>query len=250
MIIFRYPPVYMFTILIPTHNEENRIEETLEALFFFLSKHYRKVDFEVIIVDDGSDRTSHKVKEFGKDGGRIRFYHFPERLGKGAALMAGFRRARGSVIITYDADGAIPPREIPKMLEELRKFDLVIGSRSHPQSDIYGKVPFRRRIASLSFNTLVNLLFGLNVKDTQCGFKGIRISAVKKLLPLLKLKGFEWDVELIAKAKRHGFSISEIGIEWHHKKEGKVKVGDTINMLRGILRLKAEMLGLDSSKGG
>ena len=234
----------MFTILIPTHNEESRIEETLEALFFFLLKHYRKNDFEVVIVDDGSDRTGQKVQAFGKDEGRIRFYHFPERLGKGAALMAGLRRARGHVIITYDADGAIPAREIPKMLRELQKFDLVIGSRMHPQSDIYGRIPIRRRLASISFNALVNILFGLNIKDTQCGFKGIRISAVKKLLPLMKLRGFEWDVELIAKAKKHGFSISEIGIEWHHKKEGKVKFGDTVKMLRGVLKLKMEMAGI------
>ncbi|MFH1750327.1 MAG: glycosyltransferase [Candidatus Micrarchaeota archaeon] len=239
MVVF---PIDMFTILIPTHNEENRIEETLEALFFYLLKHYRKTDFEVVIIDDGKDRTAEKVQDFGKDQGRIRFYHFPERLGKGAALMAGFRRARGHAIITYDADGAIPPREMPRMLEELRKFDLVIGSRAHRKSDIYGRIPLRRRIASLTFNSLVNLLFGLGIKDTQCGFKGIRVSAVKKLLPLLKLRGFEWDVELLAKARRHGFSVSEIGIEWHHKKEGKVKITDTARMLAGVLKLKVEMM--------
>ncbi len=235
----------MFTILIPTHNEENRIEETLEALFYYLTKHYRKTEFEVLIIDDGSDRTQQKVKEFRSGTGKIRIFHFPHRLGKGGALMEGFKHSKGDLIITYDADGAIPPREIPKMLFELKKCDLVIGSRSHPDSDIYGKVPLRRRLASYSFNALVNLLFNLDIRDTQCGFKGIRKGVAMKLIPLMRLRGFEWDVELLAKAKRHGMRITEIGIEWHHKKEGKVKLSDTTKMLSGILKLKAEMLRLD-----
>ncbi|MFH1257421.1 MAG: dolichyl-phosphate beta-glucosyltransferase [Candidatus Micrarchaeota archaeon] len=233
----------MFTLLIPTHNEENRIEETLEALFFFLHKHFRKREYEVLVVDDGSDRTAQKVREFESREHSLRLRHFPKRLGKGGALMEGFKLARGKEIITYDADGAIPAREIPKMLHELEKCELVIGSRAHPDSDIYGKVPLRRRFASYSFNTLVNLLFGLGIRDTQCGFKGIGKEAAMELLPLMKLRDFEWDVELIVKAKRKGFKIREIGIEWHHKKEGKVKIGDTTRMLRGVLKLKAELMG-------
>ncbi|MFH0971946.1 MAG: dolichyl-phosphate beta-glucosyltransferase [Candidatus Micrarchaeota archaeon] len=239
----------MFTLLIPTHNEENRIGETIEALFYYLTKHYQKKEFEVLIIDDGSDRTQQKVREFQSGIGKIRLFHFPHRLGKGGALMEGFKKAKGEFIITYDADGAIPPREIPKMLAELKKFDLVIGSRSHPDSDIYGRVPLRRRFASFSFNTLVNLLFNLRIRDTQCGFKGIRKKAAMKLVPLMNLNGFEWDVELLAKAKRHGMLIREIGIEWHHKKEGKVKFSDTAKMLAGIMRLKAEMMGLTPPRG-
>ncbi|MEK6954488.1 MAG: glycosyltransferase [Candidatus Micrarchaeota archaeon] len=233
----------MFTMLIPTHNEENRIEETLEALFFFLEKSYKRGEYEVLVIDDGLDRTAQKVGQFRSGEGKIRICHYPKRLGKGGGLMEGFRLAKGDPIITYDADGAIPPREIPKMLSELEKYDLVIGSRAHKNSDIYGKIPLRRKLASRSFNALVNLLFNLKINDTQCGFKGIRKKAAKKLLPLIKLKGFEWDVELIAKAKKHGFAISEIGIEWHHKKEGKVKFSDTARMLGGILNLKLEMMG-------
>lgn len=232
----------MFSIIIPTHNEENRIEATLEALYFFLDKNYGKKEYEVIIIDDGSDRTNQKVAEFRNGEHGINFHHYKERLGKGAALMEGFKKAKGKFIITYDADGAIPPKEIPKLLVELENFDLVIGSRRHAGSDIYGKVPYRRRLASYSFNTLVNLLFDLKIKDTQCGFKGLRKSLAVKLVPLMKLRGFEWDVELLAKAKHHGFKIAEIGIEWHHKKEGKVKISDTARMLSGIIKLKMEMM--------
>ncbi|MEK6842990.1 MAG: glycosyltransferase [Candidatus Micrarchaeota archaeon] len=234
----------MFTILIPTHNEENRILETLEALFYYLEKHYKKKEYEVLIIDDGNDRTENEVKAFSKEGHRIRLHHFKKRMGKGAALMRGFGLARGKNIITYDADGAIPPKEIPRMLEELKTSDLVIGSRKLKSSDIYGRIPLRRRMASLSFNAFVNLLFGLNIKDTQCGFKGIRRMATHRLVPMMKLKGFEWDVELLVKAKKRGLTIKEVGIEWHHKKEGKVKVGDTLKMLHGMLKLKAEIMGI------
>jgi glycosyltransferase involved in cell wall biosynthesis len=234
----------MFSIIIPTHNEENRIEATLEGLFFFLDRHYKKKEFEVIIIDDGSDRTKEKILEFRNGAHEIKFFHYPVRMGKGAALMEGFKKANGKFVITYDADGAIPPKEIPKLLSELEKYDIVIGSRHIKSSDIYGRIPIRRRFASFSFNTLVNLLFSLKIRDTQCGFKGIRKAAARKLVPLMKLKGFEWDVELLVKAKHHGFKIAEIGIEWHHKKEGKVKISDTAKMLSGILKLKAEMMGI------
>ena len=200
----------MFTLLIPTHNEENRIGETLEALFFYLHRHHRKSEYEVLVVDDGNDRTSQKVGEFMSVEHSLRLRHFPKRMGKGGALMKGFALAKGDVIITYDADGAIPAREIPKMLLELKKYDLVIGSRSHPDSDIYGKVPLRRRLASYSFNTLVNLLFGLGIGDTQCGLRAYSEHAFS--LINTTLDRYEFDTEVLHDIKRYDLRFVEVPI--------------------------------------
>jgi len=109
-------------------------------------------------------------------------------------------------------------------------------------SKIFGRIPLKRRLASKGFNFLVNLLFGIGAKDTQCGFKGLRKSAFEKLKGKFMLGGFEWDVELLARAKKQGMKMKEVGIEWHHKKEGKVKVTDTIGMLLGLLKLRIGML--------
>ncbi len=230
----------MLSVIIPTHNEEKRVKATLEALLKFLLK-LRK-PFELIVVDDGEDRTLYTVAEFVHDKrNHLRLLHFNERLGKGGALVKGIREAKGEDIITYDADGAVPPKEIPRMLHALEKYDVVIGSRALEKAVIVGRVPLRRRFASRSFNVLVNLLFRLGVRDTQCGFKGMKRKKVLSLLPQFKRRGFEWDVELLVKAKRAGLSIHEIPVEWRHKKEGKVVLRDVARMLKGVLALKKEI---------
>ena len=232
-----------FSIIIPPHNEENRIGDTLEQLSHFLRKNYRKNEFEIIIIDDGKDRTEEIAERFKREEGNgIRLIHFEKRLGKGKALLEGMEKAKGECLITYDADGATPASEIPKMLRELKNNDIVIGSRMMCDSKIFGRVPLKRRLASKGFNFLGKLLFGIGAKDTQCGFKGIRKSAFEKLKGKFVLGGFEWDVELLARAKKNGMKMREIGIEWHHKKEGKVKVTDTLGMLLGLLKLRMGML--------
>ena len=231
----------MFSVIIPTHNEESRIAATLKELLAFLKGKYPG-KFEIIIVDDGLDGTVGAVKRFSqKKENRISIMHFPKRLGKGGALVRGMARARGSELIIYDADAATPPKEIPRMLTGLKRAELVIGSRAMEGSKVLSETPRRRKAASKAFNILVNALFGFHIRDTQCGFKGIRRAAAKKLLPSLRLTGFEWDVELIVRAVRAGYKVEEMPIEWKNKKEGKVNPRDTIEMLKGIVSLKREL---------
>ncbi|MBU1197139.1 glycosyltransferase [Candidatus Micrarchaeota archaeon] len=230
----------MFSIVIPTHNEEKRIHDTLEKLLKFLHR-FRK-PYEIIIVDDGHDRTLDIVSEFVHvKRNHVQLLRFNHRQGKGKALVEGMKKAKGDAIITYDADGAAPPKEIPKLLKELKRSDVVIGSRALEHAVIVGTVPNRRRIASKSFNTLIDFLFQLGVKDTQCGFKGIKRNKILPLLNQFKQHGFEWDVELLLRAKKAGLRIKEIPIEWHHKKEGKVVYRDVMRMLKGVVKLKREM---------
>lgn len=230
----------MFSILIPTHNEEKRVRKTLNNLLAFLHG-YRK-PFEIVVVDDGKDATRQIVGEYARvRSNHLRLFHFPHRMGKGGALVVAMRKARGEFLVTYDADGAVPPKEIPRMLEALKKCDVVVGSRALENAVIVGDVPPQRRFASRSFNFLVNRLFRLGIKDTQCGFKGFRHRKITPLLASFHCRGFEWDVEVLAKAKRAGLSLKEIPVEWHHKKEGKVVVRDVARMLHGIMKLKKEL---------
>lgn len=231
----------MFSIIIPTHDEEKRVFSTLAQLLSFLRTNY-KGKFEVIVIDDGSDSTAAIARKFASNKkNRVCVHHFNRRLGKGGAIMQGLRKARGDLVVTYDADAAVPPREIPKMLDALRYSDVVVGSRAIENAVIVGRIPFRRRFASKSFNLLVNFLFRLGVKDTQCGFKGLRRKRILPLLPQFRRHGFEWDVELLVKARRAGLRIREIPVEWHHKKEGKVVLRDVARMLKGVLALKREI---------
>ncbi|MCX6768071.1 MAG: glycosyltransferase [Candidatus Micrarchaeota archaeon] len=224
----------MLSIIVPTHNEEKRIRATLLAVAGFLEK--KRLPYEVIVVDDGTDATTGIVLALGKKNRKIRFIHFPLRLGKGGAVVEGFKAAKGDAVI-YDADAATPPGEIPKLVEGLKKADVVVGSRKLPGSVVHG-LSFTRRVASACFSTLASALFGLGIRDTQCGFKAVRRAACKKLVPQFVSKGFEWDVELLARAKRAGMRISEVPIEWFQRGGGTVRARDVWKMFWGLLALR------------
>jgi len=224
----------MLSVIIPTHNEEKRITPTLRLLSDFLEKKYPA--YEIIVVDDGTDATAEIVKKIGKHDGKIRRLHFPRRLGKGGAIMQGMRTARGDAVI-YDADSSVPAHEIPKLVEGLGKADVAVGSRKLPGSVVRG-LPFERKVTSAAFSLLTRILFNTGVRDTQCGFKAIRRQASKKLLPLLVSRGFEWDVELLARAKQKGMRILEVPVEWSHRGGSTLEPKDVWKMFLGLLALR------------
>jgi len=224
----------MLSIIIHTHNEEKRIEETLRLLERFLDE--KRINYEIIVVDDGTDKTAEIVATQGKANEKIRLLHFPSRLGKGGAVVEGFKAAKGDAVI-YDADASTPPSEIPKLVEGLKKADVVVGSRKLRESSVRG-LPLARAVASAGFSFLANLFFNLGVKDTQCGFKAVRRTAYKKLVPEFVSKGFEWDVELLVRAKKSGMKILEIPIEWTYRGGTTLRLKDVWKMFWGLVALK------------
>ena len=227
----------MLSIVIPTHNEEKRIRATLEKLLDWLSANVE--EFEVIVSDDGTDKTAEIVRGFASKNKAIELLHFDKRLGKGGGVHAGMARAAGDVLV-YDADGSTPPEEIPKLLKA--DAEIVVGSRKLTGSRTEGNMPLRRRIASDGFSFLVNSLFGLGIRDTQCGFKLVRKQAALKLLPELRHCGFEWDVELLLRARKKGMKIAEVPIVWVFEKGGTMRPKNMLEMFAGVVMLKLEGL--------
>ncbi|NYZ77794.1 glycosyltransferase [Candidatus Micrarchaeota archaeon] len=236
----------MLSVIIPTHNEAKRIRPTLESLTRFLRA--RKTAFELVIVDDGSDSTSEIVRKFGEENSwlKLNLMHFPKRLGKGGGVKKGLEAARGEALLVYDADAATPPSEISKALEALKENDVVIGSRCAPGAVVQGVSP-HRGLSSRVFNLLVRLLFGLRFSDTQCGFKAFRKKAGKALAGEITHSGYEFDVELLYRAKKKGFSIKEIPIRWKHVPGGPLEAGffgvfkTALKMVLGLLKLRFEL---------
>ena len=222
------------TILIPTHNEEQRIGKTLEALNSFLRK--SKIKAEILVVDDGSDRTASISRSFG-----ARVLHFPKRLGKGGGVHAGLKQAKGDIVI-YDADASTPPDEIPRLLAALKNADVAIGSRYSRASR--AKMPAIRKFTGRSFNILVRILFGLPFTDTQCGFKAIRKEANARLAPQLKETGFVWDVEFLTVALRNGLRVEEVPVRWRHVTGGPTAAGGILGLLGTALRMLSDVVAL------
>jgi glycosyltransferase involved in cell wall biosynthesis len=232
----------MLSIIIPAYNEERRLPHALDLLTKFFKqaqkKELRGVAYEIVIALDGPlDNTPQIAGQWARRNNAIRVVQLEHR-GKGWAVANGLKAAHGDAIV-YDADAATPPREILKVVRAFSKSDVVVGSRRVPGAVVSG-FPIFRTIASRTFNLLVRLLFGLNISDTQCGFKGIRNEARRRIAPMLSTGGWTWDVEMLYLAKKAGYRMEEIPIEWHHV-SGGLEVAGT---LKTSLRMFRELLAL------
>jgi len=231
----------LLSVIIPAYNEEKRIAETLSSLLDFRKRSHEK--FEIVVVDDGSDATSEIVRGFAKKTAGVRVFHYAERLGKGGALTEGLRSVKGAVLL-YDADGACAPEEAFRLVHALENNDVAIASRYLPGSKT-GGVTAGRFFASRVLNVLVRVLFGLPISDSQCGFKAMRFSVVKKISPQLFSKGFVWDIEFLYRARKAGFKIAEIPVEWKHVPAGPLESDSVVRiafkMLRDLFELRFKL---------
>ena len=171
-----------------------------------------KVDYEIIVVDDGSsDNTAKEAKEI-KDK-RIKVFRYDDNKGKGYALKYGFSKVTGDFITFIDADLDIHPRQLKTLIEYMdeNNADMVVGSKRHKDSKI--DYPLKRKILSYFYHLFVKFLFGLNVKDTQSGFKLFRYECAKTVIPKILVKKFAFDLELLVIANKYGFKIVEAPIE-------------------------------------
>jgi glycosyltransferase involved in cell wall biosynthesis len=153
------------------------------------------------------------------------------RLGKGGAVENGIKLAKGEKIAFLDLDLSTNLSALPELIGRLDEFDMVIGSRYHPAAKAK-RVPLRW-LLSRTYSVLVRILLGLPYRDIQCGFKAFR-KEVASVFPLIRNKSFFWDAEFVFFAKRAGFGIREIPVEWHETKEN---ITTTWMMVRNITKL-------------
>jgi glycosyltransferase involved in cell wall biosynthesis len=205
------------SVFFPAYNEEVALKETIEKADKILKK--TAEEYEIIIVNDGSkDKTGEIADRLAKKNKLIRVIHHPQNRGYGAALKSGFYQAKYPWIVFTDADGQFDFSEITKFFETQEKTgaDLVIGYY------FKRKVPFYRILASKYLWELpVFLLFGLKVKDIDCGFKLVRKEVIEKIPKLEAERGPFITTELLVKAKKAGFKITEIGVHHYPRRAGQ-----------------------------
>ena len=225
------------SIVIPAHNEESRLPDTLEQLIRFLGK--QTFTSEIIVVENGShDRTYAIAKEFADRHANVRVIQNDWR-GKGLAIQRGVQEASGEYIFMCDADLSMPVEEIRKFLPpQLQGVDIAIGSREAPGAVRYNE-PYYRHFTGRIFNTLIRLLVLPTLQDTQCGFKCIRADVARDIFPYQTLTGWAFDVELLYIARRHGYQIVEIPIDWYFNADSKISViRDSLRMFLDLLLIR------------
>jgi len=210
-------------LLIPAYNEEARIEPVLREYGLYFRDHF-KGRFQLVVILNGCrDNTRAVVERVSKDFPAISLLDFPAPIGKGGALIEGLKLAYKSEIIGYvDADGASPPHAVVDLVKRVGEADCVIGSRWLHGAVLHQAQPLLRRFTSRCFHLIVETLFWLHVKDTQCPCKVMKREVVEKIHSALCIADLAFDVNLLVAAKRAGFKILEVPTEWTDKLGSKV----------------------------
>lgn len=230
-------PACYLSVVIPAYNEERRLPETLATARAYLSS--QPYAWEIVVADDGSeDATAGVVSGVSQEDQRVRLLTLPHR-GKGWAVKNGMLAARGQFRFLCDADLSMPIELLERLLsgnDQTR--EIVIGSREAPGARRIGE-PRRRWLMGRVFNTMTRILAVPGIADTQCGFKVFSASAAAALFELQTLDGFAFDAEILFLARRRGFRVTEIGIDWHYRSESKVRpIRDGWNTLRDLVIIR------------
>ncbi len=229
----------MISIIIPAYNESLRIERMLIIYADYFSK--QSLEFEIIVVCDGNDNTAEIVKSISTKYNNIRLLEYPSRLGKGGGIVEGFKNSIGDIVGFVDADEAVSPEQYLKIIDNVDNNCVIASRRSNGFLILKNQATYRK-IPSFIFNLIVNLLFNLNIKDTQCGAKVLDRNIVDKVLPKLRLTGFEFDVELLWRINNEGFTIKEIPIVWKHTENSSFSLKYAPKMLINLIRLRIGLI--------
>ena len=203
------------SLVIPVYNEEDNIRKAVLDGLLILPQLAK--DFEIIIIESGSTDTTGAVTDrLAGENERVRVIHQGAKLGLGSALKEGFGAAKYESIFYIDGDNPFRMSEFVRGFPLLQEADIVCGYRTNRQDT------FIRALYSWVFNFLMRTLFGVKVRDTQIGFKLLRKSIFERVR--LTTDSMFIDAELLIKAQKAGYRITELGVEYLGKPSGKSSV--------------------------
>lgn len=225
------------SLIIPAHNEERRLPDTLRQVDAYLQdQHY---EYEVLVVENRStDQTFSIAQDFSAQNPCVRVLQNDQR-GKGLAVKRGMLEARGEFRFMCDADLSMPITELGKFLPPaLKDFDIAIASREAPGSVRYNE-PAYRHLGGRGINLIIRLLALPGLQDSQCGFKCFTARSAEDLFRVQTLAGWSFDVELLYVARLRGYRLVEVPIDWYFQHESKVRaVRDALRMIRDIFTIR------------
>ncbi len=198
------------------------------------------------MVNDGSsDSTASIVVKLSESDGRIKLIDLPHG-GKGSAVRRGMDEARGEWRFLCDADLSMPIDNLARFfvgVDGHPEYDVAIASREASGSRRFNE-PTSRHVKGRLFNYAVKILALRGIEDTQCGFKLFSAESATKLFPHQSLDGWAFDVELLVMAKKAGFGVGEVPIDWYYGE------GSKMTLAKGIVAvLDVAKVGLNNLLG-
>lgn len=204
-------------ILIPAYNEESRIGPTLERFGRYYQGDFPMETRVVVVLNGCRDNTLGVVQSVAAQYPCIGWTVFNAAIGKGGAIIEGLKLSHTADLIGFvDADGATGPESFGNLARGCLEpgVDCVVGSRRVPGSIIHQAQPSNRLLASKVFHFIVEALFHMGIKDTQCGAKVMRQAAVMRIHESLHIADMAFDINLLYCLKRLGYRLKESPVEW------------------------------------
>jgi len=225
------PKDVSISVFFPCYNEQENVNQTVSKAVDTLEK--IQADYEIVIVDDGStDSTKDIADRLASQNQRINVVHHHRNLGYGTALQSGFKAATKELVFYTDGDGQFDINEMPSLLDLIKNYDIVSCFRINRQDNIL------RKINGYCWTKLVCLLFGLKIQDIDCAFKLYK----REIFDTIEVSssGALIDTEILARAVRKGYTITQKGVHHFPRTAGKqtgAKISVIFKAFRELFRL-------------
>jgi glycosyltransferase involved in cell wall biosynthesis len=219
------------SIFFPCYNEASNVGAVIEQAAQVGDEY--GIDYEVVVVDDGSTDNSAKiVQRYSEKNPRVRLIQHSKNMGYGAALRTGFQNVKKELVFLTDGDNQFRISEIEKLFSKIDSCDVVAGYRINRRDKAH------RRLNGFLWTKLTRALFGLPTRDVDCAFKLFRRRALEGLE--LKSDQLLIHAEILARIKKKGFKIEEIGVTHYPRAAGKA----TATGAGRIVKTFGELFGL------
>jgi glycosyltransferase involved in cell wall biosynthesis len=226
-------------VVVPVFDEERSLEPSVRRLHAYLSRKF-PFTWRITIVDNAStDGTWARAGRLVQELDGVRAIHL-ERKGRGFALRSAWTASDADVVAYMDVDLSTDLDALLPLIAPLVSghSDVAIGSRLAPGAHV-ARHP-KREIISRSYNLILRMVLATRVRDAQCGFKAVRASVARQLLPAVEDDGWFFDTELLLLAERNGLRIHEVPVDWVDDLDSRVHVASTaLGDLKGTARMAA-----------
>lgn len=230
------------SLIIPMYNESSIVNDALDTFGSYMKERFS--DWELIFVDDGSvDGCGEAVKKASASNERIKLISYQPNRGKGYAVRQGMLAASGDIAVFTDCDNAYGTDVIGRIYDmfENSEAGVIVGSRNMDKTG-YDGYTFIRKVASKTYIKVINIIAGFGkygLTDSQCGFKGFRNDAAKKIFSKCEVDRFAFDLEAIMIAGRLGYGFEQMPVKIINHRESKVNVlKDSFKMVSDVRKMK------------
>lgn len=231
------------SVIIPAYNEEKNIEKTVRSIFAYFKN--KNIDHEITVATDGSpDRTNEIVQKLQSEIPTLNLLKYDKNRGKGFAVKSAMMQAKGDLRLFTDADNSTSIDHFDKFFPYISEgYSVVIGSIAVPGHKVAaGSEPAWRRLFGKLGNLFVQVMAVPGIHDTQRGFKLFTAEAAGKIFPKLTIERWGFDIEVLALARKFGFKIKEVPVDWKNAPESRVTLKSYFQVLTETVKIRWNLL--------